>query len=89
MGYAYCQKYHGFIEEVICGAWAWDGAFLEDPDPTVCGYTVWLLGNLGAHEARKDIQKFLGDSHEIEIYEKGQILKMSLDDIAKAALLKL
>ncbi len=64
-------------------------AFLEDPDPSVRGYTVWLLGNLGAHEARKDIEKALGDSHEIAFYEDGEIKRMSVDDIAKGALKKL
>ena len=64
-------------------------AFLEDQDPSVRGYTVWLMGNLGAHEARKDIEKCLGESHELEIYESGNIRKMSVDEIAKEALHKL
>lgn len=64
-------------------------AFLEDQDPSIRGYTVWLLGNLGAHEARKDMEKSLGDSHEIAIYEQGHIRKMSVGDIAKEALAKL
>ncbi|MBT3260582.1 MAG: PBS lyase, partial [Deltaproteobacteria bacterium] len=61
----------------------------EDPDPLVRGYTAWLMGNLGAHEAKKDIEKCLGESHEIEIYETGNIRKMSLGEIAKEALHKL
>jgi len=64
-------------------------AFLEDPDPSVRGYTVWLMGNLGAHEAKKDIEKCLGESHEIEIYETGHIRKISVGEIAKEALNKL
>ncbi len=64
-------------------------AFLDDPDSSVRGLTVWLLGNLGAHEAKKDIEKCLGDFHEIEIYENGHIRKMSVNDIARAALEKL
>jgi hypothetical protein len=64
-------------------------AFFEDPDPLVRGYTAWLMGNLGAHEAKKDIEKCLGESHEIEIYETGNIRKMSLGEIAKEALHKL
>ena len=64
-------------------------AFLEDPDPLVRGYTVWLLGNLGAHEARKDIEKCLGEPCEIEIYETGHIRKIAVSDVAKEALDKL
>jgi hypothetical protein len=64
-------------------------AFLEDQDPSVRGYTVWLLGNLGAHEARNDMERSLGDSHEIAIYEEGHIRKMSVGDIAKEALAKI
>ncbi|HKI48919.1 MAG TPA: hypothetical protein VKA69_06310, partial [Desulfobacteria bacterium] len=64
-------------------------AFLEDPDPSVRGYAAWLMGNLGAHEARKDIEKCLGESHEIEIYETGHVRKMSVSDIAQVALNKL
>jgi HEAT repeat protein len=64
-------------------------AFFEDPDPLVRGYTAWLMGNLGAHEARKDMEKCLGESHEIEIYETGSIRRMSVGEITKEALNKL
>ena len=64
-------------------------AFLEDPDPSVRGYTAWLMGNLGAHEAGKDIEKLLDEPHEIEIYETGNVRKMSVGRIAKEALNKL
>jgi len=64
-------------------------AFLEDPDPSVRGYTAWLMGNLGAHEARKDIEKLLDEPHELEIYETGNIRIMPVSEIAKEALNKL
>jgi hypothetical protein len=64
-------------------------AFLDDPDPSVRGYTVWLMGNMGAHEAGKDVEKQLHESHEIEIYEEGHIRKMSVAEIAREALNKL
>ncbi len=64
-------------------------AFLDDQDPAVRGYTVWLLGNLGAHEARKDIEKQRHETHEIEIYENGGIRKISVSEIAEEALKKL
>jgi len=64
-------------------------AFLEDSDPTVRGYTAWLMGNLGAHEAKKDLEKLLQESHEIEIYEKGIIEQKTVGQVASEALKKL
>lgn len=63
--------------------------FLEDPDPSVRGYAAWLMGNLGAFEAKKDLEKLLGESHEIEIYEKGQLQKISVGRVAEEALKKI
>jgi len=62
---------------------------LKDPDPTVRGYTAWLMGNLGAYEAKKDLEKLLQESHEIEIYEKGIIEKKSVGQISSEALKKI
>lgn len=61
-------------------------AFLEDPDPVVRGYTVWLMGNLGAFEARQDIKRLLGESHEIEMYENGKLEIKTVAQIASEAL---
>ena len=63
--------------------------FLEDPNPAVCGYAAWLMGNLGAFEARKDIKKLLRESHEIEIYENGGLEKKTVGEIASEALGKI
>jgi hypothetical protein len=60
--------------------------FLKDPDITVRGYAALLLGNLGAYEARQDLQMLVGDSHEIEIYEEGAIHKKTVGQIASEAL---
>ncbi|OQY42273.1 MAG: hypothetical protein B6240_14130 [Desulfobacteraceae bacterium 4572_87] len=64
-------------------------AFLEDQDPSVRGYTAWLMGNLGAREAAKDIEKLLDEPHELEVYETGNIRIMSVGQIASEALKKL
>jgi hypothetical protein len=47
------------------------------------------MGNLGAHEARKDIEKLLDEPHELEIYENGNIRMISVGQIASEALKKL
>jgi len=63
--------------------------YLEDSDPTVRGYTAWLMGNLGAFEAKEDFEKLLQESHEIEIYEDGKNEKKTVGQIASEALSKL
>jgi HEAT repeat protein len=63
--------------------------FLRDPDPFVRGYTTWLLGNLGADEALKDLEKLRDESHEIDIYENGKLEKKTVGQVALEALEKL
>jgi len=63
--------------------------YLEDSDPTVRGYAGWLMGNLGAREAKGDLEKLLQESHEIEIYENGNIEKKSVGQVASEALKKI
>ncbi len=63
--------------------------YLEDPDPRVRGYTVYLLGNLGAHEAREDLDRLAQDSHEVSIYEKGALEKKTVARLVQEALEKL
>lgn len=64
-------------------------AFLDDPNPAVRGYTAWLLGNLGAYEAKKDLEKILNESHPIDLYENGSIEKKRVGQIAAEALTRL
>jgi len=64
-------------------------AFLEDPDPSVRGYTAWLMGNLEAREAKGDLEKLVGESHEIELFENGRIEKKTVGQIASEALSRL
>lgn len=64
-------------------------AYLEDVDPAVRGYTALLMGNLGAHEAKKDLEKLVNESHEISIYENGNLEKMTVGQVACKALEKL
>jgi len=63
--------------------------YLEDPDPAVRGYATWLMGKLGAHEAKSDLEKLLGDSHEIDIYEDGHLNKKRIGQLASKALEKI
>jgi HEAT repeat protein len=60
--------------------------FLEDPDPSVRGYTALLMGNLGAHEARRDLEKLVQESHEIEIFNDGELQTKTVGQVATEAL---
>ena len=64
-------------------------SFLEDPNPAVRGYAAWLIGNLGAHEARKDLEKLIDESHEVEIFENGNIEKKTVGQVVSEALNRL
>ena len=62
--------------------------YLKDPDPLVRGSASWFLGNLGACEAKDDIAKLLDESHEMELYAKGEMKKTSVGAMASEALKK-
>jgi hypothetical protein len=63
--------------------------FLSDPDYSVRGYTVWLLGNLGAHEAGEDLKRLLKDPHETNVYSNGKLEKKTVGQLASEAIEKL
>jgi hypothetical protein len=63
--------------------------YLVDPDPTVRGHAAWLMGNLRAYEAKGDLEKLLNDSHELHIYENGNLEKTSVGQAASEALKKI
>lgn len=64
-------------------------AFLKNPDPAMRGYAALLMNNLGAYEAKKDLEKLAQEPHEIEIYEEGNLIKKTVGQIASEALNKL
>ena len=63
--------------------------YLSDSDPLVRGYAAWLMGNLGASEARKDLEKLREDPYEVHIYENGQLEKNTVGGVASEALGKI
>jgi len=64
-------------------------SFLEDPNPAVRGYAAWLMGNVGAHEARKELAKLIDESHQIDMFENGNIEKKTVGQVASEALKKI
>ncbi len=63
--------------------------YLDDPDPSVRGYAAWLMGNLGAVEARDDLKKRLPDADEINFYEAGNLIRKQVGQVASESLEKL
>ena len=63
--------------------------YLSDADPLVRGYTALLMGNLGASEAREDLEKLRRDTHEIHIYENGELEKKTVGKVVSEALGKI
>ena len=61
---------------------------LQDPDPEIRGYAAILLGNLGAHEANKDLTKLVKDSASMELYREGRLENRTIGQLASEALEK-
>jgi hypothetical protein len=65
---------------------------LEDKNPVVRGYTVWLMGilpeALNAGNCRQQISKLLGDISPVPVYKGGALLTRSVGEIAGEVLHK-
>ncbi len=62
--------------------------FLSDPHPAVRGQAVWLLGLLGAAKISEDLKNLQDDVGEINVYEKGEIVKKTIARLVAEALAK-
>jgi hypothetical protein len=62
---------------------------LQDPDPEIRGYTVILLGRLGAREATDDLRRLMEDAKGLEVYRDGHLEKQTIGELASEALERL
>lgn len=62
---------------------------LKDENPEVRAYTIIIMGNLKAVDARDEIESLTEDNSEVSIYEEGVFKKMPISDIAVSALEKI
>jgi hypothetical protein len=62
---------------------------LRDPVPTIRGYAALLLGQLGADEAKNNIEGLVDDEAPVQVYEAGQLATRSVGDLAAHALSRL
>jgi HEAT repeat protein len=59
---------------------------LNDPVPSIRGYTAMLLGKLEAGEAKDDLRELVDDEAPVEVYEAGQMATRSVGDLAADSL---
>ncbi|MBW1816683.1 MAG: PBS lyase [Deltaproteobacteria bacterium] len=64
-------------------------AFLKDPDAEIRGYAAAILGDIGAHEARDDVQRLVDDPDTIEYYTDGDVDERTVGRLALNALDKM
>lgn len=62
---------------------------LQDPNPEIRGYTVLLLGNLGAHEAKEDLARLSDDIESIEVYREGILEARTIGQLVEEAVQKI
>jgi hypothetical protein len=63
--------------------------FLKDKNPEIRAHIIIIMGNLGATDARDDIESLTEDDTEVNIYSKGTFVKKSIGDLAVSALEKI
>lgn len=63
--------------------------YLNSPDRTIRGYAARALGELGASEAAKDLERLTGDENLIPFYEEGILKEKTVGEVAANALEKL
>ncbi|MFZ5651863.1 MAG: DVU0298 family protein [Bacillota bacterium] len=63
--------------------------FLQHSHAETRAYAAWLIGNLGAREAKADLEKMLDDHRAVEFYSGGNIEKVAVSRLASEALGKI
>lgn len=62
---------------------------LKDPNTTIRGYAIILLGNLGTKEAKTDLSDLMDDSEDLQVYNSGKMETWTISRLAKDALEKI
>lgn len=55
---------------------------IEDPNPVVRGYSIWVIGKIGDAEAVGCIEKFKNDESTINFFRNGILSKITVGQIA-------
>lgn len=59
---------------------------LEDSDPQVRGLSAWALGNLREPEAREPLGKLLDDERPLDFYDRGELRRTTVAQLAREAI---
>jgi hypothetical protein len=59
---------------------------VEDDDPQVRGLSAWALGNLKEQAAKEALEKLLDDESSIELYDRGELRRTTVAQLARKAL---
>jgi len=60
--------------------------FLKDNNPEIRAYSIIIMKNLKAIDARDDIESLTGDNTKVVIYQDGNFMKTSINNLAASAL---
>lgn len=63
--------------------------YLKSPDATVRGLAVWIMGLLGAGEARPGLEHLAEDEAGLQIYIDRRLIKLRVKDLAVEAIERL
>jgi len=72
--------------ELVVGAAAHIGRYLESGDSTVRGLAAWAAGLLQAQETRSKLKELLSDESELRIYSDGKIATIRVRNLAEKGL---
>ncbi len=62
--------------------------YLDSTDPILCGLAVWTAGALPLDLTRERIEEFAGDRRMFRLYRNGQLVEVSIGDLAVECLQK-
>jgi len=60
--------------------------FLGDPDPQVRALSAWCLGKVRHREAARALAELRGDDNMVQIYEQGELRRVTVGRVARDAL---
>ena len=64
-------------------------SFLENPDPTIRGYAIWALGNIGFNDVIEKLKKLGPDDEKLRIFRNGELEEVTVALLSKEAIEKL
>jgi hypothetical protein len=64
-------------------------SFITEQDPSLRGYAVWALGNLGYAEVTEELRTLLADDEKLSIFRNAELKETTVAELAKESIEKL